>query len=348
MSENNGRNGGLSRRDLTKLAALGIGVGALVALPGGASAKKKKRAGGMRVIARGLQFPEGPVAMADGSVLVTEIASGRLVRVSPKGKIEVVAELGGGPNGAAIGPDGACYVCNNGGFEWHKTEDGMLLPGDQPSDYSGGKIQKVNLETGAFETLYSSVGGNLLRGPNDLVFDGKGGFWFTDLGKSRPREVDRGGLYYAKADGSMIKEVVFPILMGNGCGLSPDGKTIYVAESIGARLVAYDIVGEGEVAPAEGLFPGRLVASPGGDSFFDSMAVEADGSICIATPIKGGITRITRNGRTIEHTPIDDFLTTNICFGGPDMKTAYATLSGRGELVAIDWPRAGLKLHHAA
>lgn len=346
MPGEDSQNSSLSRRDLTKLAALGIGAGALSV--GSVALAAKKRAKGSRVVARGLQFPEGPVAMADGSVLVTEIASGRLVRVLPNGKVDVVAELGGGPNGAAIGPDGACYVCNNGGFEWHKTEDGMLLPGDQPSDYSGGKIQKVDLETGAFETLYSSVGGNLLRGPNDLVFDGKGGFWFTDLGKSRPREVDRGGLYYAKADGSGVKEVIFPLLMPNGCGLSPDGKTVYVAESIGARLVAYDIVGEGEVAPAEGLFPGRLVASPGGDSFFDSMAVEADGSICIATPIKGGITRITRNGRTIEHTPIDDFLTTNICFGGPDMKTAYATLSGRGELVALDWPRAGLKLHHAA
>ena len=68
------------------------------------------------VLARGLQFPEGPVAMADGSVLVVEIRRGTLTRVDVDGKVEVVATPGGGPNGAAIGPDGACYLCNNGGF----------------------------------------------------------------------------------------------------------------------------------------------------------------------------------------------------------------------------------------
>ena len=59
-----------------------------------------------REIATGLAFPEGPIALADGSVIVVEIAGGRLTRVSPSGKKHIIAELGGGPNGAAIGPDG--------------------------------------------------------------------------------------------------------------------------------------------------------------------------------------------------------------------------------------------------
>jgi gluconolactonase len=71
-----------------------------------------------RVITDGLDFPEGPIAMPDGSVLVVEIKGGRLIRVLPDGSKEVAAELGGGPTGAAIGPDGACYVANNGGFHW--------------------------------------------------------------------------------------------------------------------------------------------------------------------------------------------------------------------------------------
>ena len=66
-----------------------------------------------------LQFPEGPIAMPDGSIIVVEIARGTLSRVDPNGSIEVIADLGGGLNGAAIGPDGACYTCNNGGFIWH-------------------------------------------------------------------------------------------------------------------------------------------------------------------------------------------------------------------------------------
>src|SRR5207342_2692155 len=70
-------------------------------------------------LATGLMFPEGPVAMPDGSTLVVEIGRGTLTRVpSGGGAPEVVADLGGGPNGAAIGPDGACYVVNNGGFLW--------------------------------------------------------------------------------------------------------------------------------------------------------------------------------------------------------------------------------------
>ena len=72
----------------------------------------------IREIASGLRFPEGPIAMADGSVVLVEIARGTLSRVTPAGKVEVIAELGGGPNGAALGPDGKVYVCNNGGFNW--------------------------------------------------------------------------------------------------------------------------------------------------------------------------------------------------------------------------------------
>src|SRR2546426_4051316 len=69
----------------------------------------------MRVVTEGLHFPEGPVAMPDGSVVVVEIQSGDLTRVLPDGTKETVAHCGGGPNGAAVGPDGAFYVCNNGG-----------------------------------------------------------------------------------------------------------------------------------------------------------------------------------------------------------------------------------------
>ncbi|MGH1503816.1 MAG: SMP-30/gluconolactonase/LRE family protein, partial [Acidimicrobiales bacterium] len=181
-------------------------------------------------ITSGLRFPEGPIAMPDGSVILVEIARGTLSRVAPDGTVDVVAECGGGPNGAAIGPDGKVYVCNNGGFEWHEV-NGMLLPGNQPDDYIGGRIQRVDIETGEVEDLYTEVGGFGLRGPNDIVFDSTGGFWFTDHGKNRPRERDRGGLYYAKADGSEVREVVHPLLAPNGVGLSPDGSKLYVAET---------------------------------------------------------------------------------------------------------------------
>ena len=82
----------------------------------------------MRVLATGLEFPEGPVVMPDGSVLLVEIRGRRLTRVYPDGRKQVVAEIPGGPNGAAMGPDGKCYICNNGGFSWIPSR-GTMMPG---------------------------------------------------------------------------------------------------------------------------------------------------------------------------------------------------------------------------
>ena len=208
----------------------------------------------MRTIATGLQFPEGPIAMPDGSVLVVEIRRGTLSRVAPDGRVTVVAECGGGPNGAAIGPDGACYVANNGGFEWHDF-GGIVVPGNQPHDYIGGRIQRVNLSSGKLEDIYTECDGHPLRGPNDIVFDSSGGFWFTDHGKMRERDRDRTGVFYAKPDGSLIREVLFPLDGPNGIGLSPTGKRLYVAETFTGRVWEWEISGPGQVQAASPLPP---------------------------------------------------------------------------------------------
>jgi gluconolactonase len=299
-----------------------------------------------RILAEGLAFPEGPVALADGSVLIVEIADGSLTRIGPDGGRTLVARPGGGPNGAAIGPDGRCYICNNGGFKWH-VEGNHRRPLLQADDYQGGRIERVDLLTGAVECLYRTAGEVPLKGPNDLVFDRHGGFYFSDLGKVRAREMDRGAVYYAQADGTSIREVAFPMVTPNGIGLSPDEATLYVAETESARLWAFDIVEPGVVRKRPWPSPhgGRLVAGLGGYQRFDSLAVDAEGRICVATLINGGITVVAPNGRHIEHHPMPDPMTTNICFGGPDLKTAFITLSWTGRLVAVDWPTPGLKLN---
>jgi gluconolactonase len=299
----------------------------------------------LAVLAEGLLFPEGPIAMPDGSVILVEIKSGTLTRVW-NGKTEVIAILGGGPNGAALGPDGAVYVCNNGGFEWHEVF-GVLLPGHAAADYTTGRIERVDLSTGKVERLYDSIDGHRLSGPNDLVFDKSGGFWFTDHAKSYARHRDYGGLYYAKPDGSMIKEAAYTLLSPNGVGLSPDEKVVYMADTHTGRLWAFDILGQGEVGPQAPGHAGRCVASMPGYQLFDSLAVEADGRVCVATIINGGITAIEPNG-AFEHFACPDLLTTNICFGGADMRDAFITLSGTGKLVKARWPRPGLKLNFAA
>jgi gluconolactonase len=300
-----------------------------------------------RELASGLQFPEGPIWCSDGSVLLVEIRRGTLSRVAPDGRVAVVAECGGGPNGAAVGPDGACYICNNGGFEWHDV-GGIVVPGNQASDYIGGRIQRVDLKTGKVTDLYTACDGRPLRGPNDLVFDRHGGFWFTDHGKLRERDRDRTGLFYARADGSLIKEVVFPLDAPNGVGLSPDGAKLYVAETFTGRVWSWDVVGPGELATAMGFAPGggALLCGLPGFQLLDSLAVDGAGNVCVATLANGGITVIAPHGEVLQHVPTGDPLTTNICFGGPDLRTAYVTCSGTGQLVALDWPRPGLRLAH--
>lgn len=298
-----------------------------------------------RVITSGLAFPEGPIAMPDGSFVLVEIARGTLTRVSADGEIEVIADLGGGPNGAAIGPDGYCYVCNNGGGEYYEEDGVWRFVDEQPADYSGGRIERVNLESGEAEVLYDGCDGHRLTGPNDIVFDAEGGLWFTDFGQTRKRERDLGGVYYAQPDGSSIVEAVYPVETPNGIGLSPDEKTLYVAESITCRMFAFDVTAPGELALNPDWPFGRLLASLPGLRMPDSLAVEADGTVSVASFTAGGITSISADGERIEYLPLPDPQTTNICFGGESLQTAYVTLSGNGQLVAIDWPRPGLPLN---
>mgnify|MGYP000710268008 FL=1 len=297
------------------------------------------------VITEGLQFPEGPVALSDGSVLVVEIQRGTLTRVAEDGTQSIVAELGGGPNGAALGPDGHCYICNNGGFEWHKGRDGRVFPGEQPANYTGGRIERVDLKTGAVETLYEACNGERLKGPNDLVFDQTGGFWFTDHGKTSPRTRDRTGVFYAAADGSRIEEVIFPMEAPNGIGLSPDEKTLYVAETPTGRLWAYAIASPGALDVD---IPRRMLAQRPDFHMFDSLAVDASGNVCVATLITGGITSHSPDGSAVEFFAMPDVLTTNIAFGGEDLQTAYITLSSTGKLIKATWPTPGLRLNFQA
>jgi gluconolactonase len=294
-------------------------------------------------VAAGLQFPEGPIAMADGSVVLVEIRRRTLTRVTPDGRRETIAELGGGPNGAAIGPDGAVYVCNNGGaWEWTPGDD-THLPAGPPPVYRGGSIQRVDLRTGKFSTLYDSCDGKPLNSPNDLVFDSTGGFWFTCLGFNDGEHRHLGAVYYARPDGSKIIRWRAEQISPNGIGLSPDERKLYMAECMMGRLYEFDLPSPGVMAPQTSMAPGRVVCQLPGYQWLDSLAVEQSGRICVGTLWNGGITVFEPSGE-YEHIPVPDVVTTNICFGGPDMRDAYITLASTGRLFKTRWPRPGLKL----
>ena len=298
----------------------------------------------IQLVAEGFEFPEGPIAMGDGSIILTEIKGQRLTRVTPDGVKTTLVETGGGPNGAAIGPDGAIYITNNGGaFEWLDNQ-GLCIPGPTPASHTGGAIQRFDLASGRLTTLYDACDGRRLIGPNDLVFDRQGGFWFTDHGCSTPEGRKFGGLYYARIDGSHISRQRDHLISPNGVGLSPDGTVAYVADTQLGRLWAFDIATPGVLSPAPGFAPGRVICNLPGYQLLDSLAVEAGGKVCVATIINGGVTAFDPDGST-EHFPVPDLICTNIVFGGADMRDAWITASSTGKLYKVRWPRPGLKLN---
>jgi gluconolactonase len=304
----------------------------------------------VRELASGLEFPEGPVVHPDGSVTVVEIKGGRITRVAPDGTKDVVAEPGGGPNGAQLGPDGKLYVCNNGAAYDFVDMGGLTITHQPPSNHQGGRIERIDIQTGEVEVLYEEADGNRLIAPNDLVFDGHGGFWFTDFGIRWDRHKDLTWICYAKADGSEIREVMGGMDAPNGIGLSPDGTKLYVAETMTASIWSWDVTAPGEIGEGPPLLPhgGAPVGRPSGMCALDSLAIDAEGNVCVGTLLKGGITTISPEGEEIEFVEAGDIWPTNIAFGGDDMKTAYITGSTTGRLLTTEWARPGLKLAHQA
>jgi gluconolactonase len=318
------------------------------------------------VVASGLSYPEGPFWQPDNTLLVCEVGNGQLRRVHlDNGAIDVVASLGGGANGCAVGPDGAIYVCNNGGMlvlSATQSNGGKitLALGEITANYAGGKIQRVDA-SGKFKDLYTQFtpAGQTtpvpLRNPDDITFDSSGGFWFTDFGKMNGRTEDLTGIYYAKPDGSSIKEMAFPRRAPNGIALSPDEKRLYVSESFTRRIIYYELSGPGQIVPNPNTMMDTsylLTAAIPFQAGLDSIRTDEEGNVYAASfapqgnnmNTRGGITVVSPpqtpggEGKILEYIEIDigqmDPLPSNICFGGPDRQTAFITLGGTGRVVS--------------
>lgn len=311
---------------------------------------------------RPLAFPEGPVALDDGSLLFVEIERQTLSHLAPDGTVSLVAVLPGGPNGLAIGPDGAAYVCNNGGvytFVDARLPGGKIrVPYPVPNpDHRPGSIQRVDLSTGQVTVLYNSCDGAPLLTPDDIVFDGAGGFWFTDSGIEFPDRLQRGGLYYATTDGKTIRKVA-EIPTANGVGLSPDGKTLYVSDTAFGRLWALDVSAPGviQIDPLHQMFgmPGNapltlpsfvVPQTPNLTAYqwVDSLKVDSGGFVAIGTLLNGGLTVFDPASGSVEHLPVPDLFTTNLCFGGADLQDVWITASTTGMIYKGRWCRPGQK-----
>ncbi|HEX3456201.1 MAG TPA: SMP-30/gluconolactonase/LRE family protein [Gaiellaceae bacterium] len=288
----------------------------------------------LHTVATGLRFPEGPVALDDGTVLVPEIEGAALARVAPDGAVTRI-HVGGGANGAALGPDGAVYVDNSGGFTFGTDDDGIRGPVGGKEGNPGGTVQRVDLDTGEVADVLTHVDGERLGGLNDIVFDETGSCYVVDTG--------RGEIHYADVIARTIRTVASGLTLPNGMGLSPSGDRLYVNETYVGNVDVWDVVAPGELADQ------RVLFNDGGEHGFDGLAVDGAGNVCAANLAASGVSVISPDGEEIARfaTPVRDTYITNLCFGGPDGDTAYIASAGRGILYAIRWPWGGLRLHCA-
>ncbi|WP_234815322.1 SMP-30/gluconolactonase/LRE family protein [Mycolicibacterium duvalii] len=299
----------------------------------------------VRSVAEGLAFPESPIACPDGSVVLSEMAAGRISRVRPDGTVEPIADTGGGPNGVGLLADGRLVVCQNGGStfgvgSWPYDFDGavqLFRPLGAAEKPVAPQLQLVDVD-GSVHTLAVDFearnGGAMpLVRPSDLCVDAEGGFYVTDGGTTQGRSRTMTGLLYGTPDGR-LEEIVYPLEMPNGVALSPAGDRVYVAETRTRRVWEFTLSGPGRVVGGRGLatVPSGGPLNIGGA---DGLCVVSDGTILVATLGVGGVTAVSPSGQLLGALPLDDPMTTNMTLSD-DEATLYVTLASSGRLVAVD------------
>jgi len=280
----------------------------------------------LTVFAAGLAAPEGPTFDREGNLYVVEMAAGRIARIDLAGKVSVFAEDGGGPNGMALGPDGAFYICNNGGY---------------PDQAQKPRIEKVS-PAGEVSWLVAEIDGAPVNAVNDITFDRSGSYYCTD-----PRFPDAGtlsshicppaGVIFGQTDGT-ARRLDLDIRFPNGVAIAPDERTLVVAETQTRQIHAFDIKESGVLGPA------KLYAElPSGMP--DGMCFDAEGYLLVCG-FGGGAVHVFApgGGELVESIAVEDRNVTNICFGGDDLRTLYVTEMSRGRVVTIPWCRPGMQL----
>ncbi len=279
------------------------------------------------VIASGVRFGEGPVWCDDGTVVATSVCDGALFRVTPAtGRVERIADTGGGPNAAYPASDGGFVVTQNGGLDFSKMGARVGEFADAPYRPAAPGLQRVSP---AGDVDYLVADG--FQAPNDLVCDEAGTVFFTDP-YNFLSERKTGRVWALHADGA-LQLVADGFVYCNGIAREPAG-TLVVVEGRGLMRLLPDGSREWIV---EQLGPG------GGDGF----CVDVDGRFYVASTTEHGVRVVEPDGREVEFLPIDgDGLTTNCCFGGTDGCTLFATDAVPGNIVAWEgMPAPGLPLH---
>lgn len=281
--------------------------------------------GQAQVVVEGIHFPEGPVWCPDGSLVVTSVSAGALYRIDlDEGRAHLLADTGGGANGAVLASDRGFVVAQNGGIDLRRTG---VIPDAPPPRKGAPGLQRVLPD----KTVVSLCADGF-HAPNDLCVAADGTIYFTDPGHFPPPEPVIGRVMAYSPDGT-VSTVAEPFWYCNGIAVEPGG-TIVIVEQTG--LVRLPGGGAEREWVIEELGPGA------GDGF----CLDQEGRFYVASTVEHGIRVVERNGEVVDflHIP-GDGLTTNCCFGGDDLRTLFATDGLPGRVVAFEgMPTPGLPL----
>ncbi|RNL62450.1 SMP-30/gluconolactonase/LRE family protein [Nocardioides marmoriginsengisoli] len=280
----------------------------------------------------GLLFPEGPVVLPSGDLVVCELAGRRVTRIDARGGKRTLATFAGSPNGQVVAPDGSLWVCDNGG-RWvaESAADLREGPGDQP-----GLLWRLTLD-GDLAPLLTEIDGRPLTSPNDLCLDGDGGLWFTDpVWPDADGQVSAGKIGYRAADGRAHYEhegLRFP----NGLAVTAAGDALIVAESYTSWLHRFPILGPGRLGQPEPF------AFLGEGTLPDGLCFDSAGRVIVAGAGTGCVVVFTADGEDLGRIPFGNDVT-NVCFGGSDLRTLFVTEVGLGRVSTVRWDVPGLPM----
>jgi gluconolactonase len=282
---------------------------------------------GAEVVVDGVRLGEGPVWRPDlGDLVCTSVCDGLLWRIdTDRGAKELLADTGGGPNGAALWRDGGLLVTQNGGIDYAKFPAGMFGE-DVPTRRATPGLQRVDPDG---KVRYVADDG--FEAPNDLAVAADGTVYFTDPGPFPPADPPTGRVMALDADGS-VRTVATGLWYCNGIALDREGRLV-VIEGRGLRRLEPD---GGRTWIVEKLGRG------GGDGF----CLDAEGRFYVAATVDHGVRVVEPDGDVVEFLSLSGHgVTTNCCFGGPDLRTLFATDAASGRVVAWEgMPTAGLPL----
>jgi sugar lactone lactonase YvrE len=254
----------------------------------------------VKEVAGGFTFTEGPAADSHGDVFFTDIPQEKIhVWRAATGAIETWLEKTDKVNGLFFRPNGMLVGCQMG---------------------AGRRVVAVDPATKAIMPLAERIEGKRFNAPNDLVIDAQGGVWFTDPAygrKPEEKELDEEAVYWIAADGSTVRKVAGGFQRPNGIALSPDEKTLYVADRDADITVVFPVEGPGILGPR------REFAKTGSDGF----AVDEQGNLYV-TPKAQAIRVFSPTGQHLGEIPLP-VAAANVTFGGPDRRTLFITARDR-------------------